>query len=188
MSAIGEPNEMGSVDNAGGIAKGDPMKKGENKGSEELEEYDDYYNDLEACDNGNRRACRNAEFRQHLYEDMLVGGERNLTVTMHMLRRGRRRKRRANGIEIWRSLQMKMKCVTRRPTKGRGTHSLNCLRFMEKKDWNVLKGNFKNNGKMCNIVVSRQENTTLHVEKLQKGVQDMQRILKRNVSSHFLSH
>jgi hypothetical protein len=38
MSAIGEPNEMGSVDNDRGIAKGDPMKKGENKGSEELEE------------------------------------------------------------------------------------------------------------------------------------------------------
>jgi hypothetical protein len=71
-----------------------------------------------------------------------------------------------------------MKCITRRPTKGRGTHSLNCLRLTEKKDWNVLKGKFKNNRKMCNIVVSRQENTTLHVEKLQKGVHDMQRILK----------
>jgi hypothetical protein len=51
---------------------------------------------------------------------------------------------------------MKMTCVTSRPTKGRGTHSLNCLRLMEKKDWNVLKRKFKNNGKMCNIVVSRQ--------------------------------
>jgi hypothetical protein len=60
MSAKGEPNNMGSVDNDGGIAKGDPMKKGENEGSEELEEYDDYYDDLEACDDGNRRAHRNA--------------------------------------------------------------------------------------------------------------------------------
>jgi hypothetical protein len=31
MSAKGEPNNMGSVDNYGGIAKGDPMKKGENE-------------------------------------------------------------------------------------------------------------------------------------------------------------
>jgi hypothetical protein len=76
MSAIGEPNEMGSVDNDGGIAKGDPMKKSENEGSEELEEYDDYYDDLEACDDGNRRACRNAKFRQQLYEDMLVEKEK----------------------------------------------------------------------------------------------------------------
>jgi hypothetical protein len=66
MSAIGEPHKMGSVHNDGGIAKGDPMKKDENEGSEELEEYDDYYDDLEACDDGNRRACRNAEFRQQL--------------------------------------------------------------------------------------------------------------------------
>jgi hypothetical protein len=72
MSAKVEPNNMGSVDNDGGIAKGYPMKKGENEGSAELEEYDDYYDDLEACDDGNRRAHRNAEFRQQLYEDMLV--------------------------------------------------------------------------------------------------------------------
>jgi hypothetical protein len=71
MSAKAEPNNMGSVHNDGGIAKGDPMKKGENKGSEE-EEYGDYYDDLEACDDGNRRAHHNAEFRQQLYEDMLV--------------------------------------------------------------------------------------------------------------------
>jgi hypothetical protein len=38
MSAKPEPNNMGCVDNDGGIAKGDPMKKGENEGSEELEE------------------------------------------------------------------------------------------------------------------------------------------------------
>jgi hypothetical protein len=151
-SAMGEPDKMGSVENDGGIAKGDPMKKGENEGLEELEEYDDYCDDLEACDDGNRRCWWKTK--------------RNLTVTMHMLRRGRRRKRRANGIKIWRSLQMKMKCVTRRPTKGRGRHSLNCIRLMEKEDWNVLKGSFKNNGKVCNILVSRQEETTLHVEKL----------------------
>jgi hypothetical protein len=71
-SGLGEPKEMGSVDSDGGIAKGDPMKKGENEGSEELEEYGDYYDDLEACDDGKRRACRNAEFCQQLYEDMLV--------------------------------------------------------------------------------------------------------------------
>jgi hypothetical protein len=34
MSAKTEPNNMGSVHNDGGIAKGDPMKKGENEGSE----------------------------------------------------------------------------------------------------------------------------------------------------------
>jgi hypothetical protein len=56
-----------------------------------------------------------------------------------MLRRGRRQKSRENGINIWRSLQMKMKCVTRRATKGCGTHILNCIRLMEKKDWNMLK-------------------------------------------------
>jgi hypothetical protein len=60
MSAIGEPKEMGSVDNDGGMAKGDPTKKCENEGSEELEEYNNYYDDLEACNDGNRRACRNA--------------------------------------------------------------------------------------------------------------------------------
>jgi hypothetical protein len=48
------------------------MKKGENEGAEELEEYDDYYDDLEACDDGNRRAHRNAEFRKQLYQDMRV--------------------------------------------------------------------------------------------------------------------
>jgi hypothetical protein len=72
MSAIGEANEMGSVDNDGEIAKDDKMKKGKNEGSEELEDYDNYYHDLEACDDGNRRACHNAEFRQQFYEDMLV--------------------------------------------------------------------------------------------------------------------
>jgi hypothetical protein len=71
MSAKTEPNNMGSVHNDDGIAKGDPMMKGENEGSEE-EVYDDYYDDLEACDDDNRRAHRNAEFRQQLYEDMLV--------------------------------------------------------------------------------------------------------------------
>jgi hypothetical protein len=35
MSAKTEPNKMGSVHNDGGIVKGDPMKKGENDGSEE---------------------------------------------------------------------------------------------------------------------------------------------------------
>jgi hypothetical protein len=185
MSAIGEPKEMGSVDNDGGIAKGDPMKKGENEWLEELEEYDDYYDDLEACDHGNRRACRNAEFRQQLYEDMLVEKEKECDHHNAHVAAGKKAEKEG---KFWISLQMKMKCVTRRPRKGRGTHSLNCLRLMEKKDWNVLKGNFKNNGKMCNIVVSRQENTTVHVEKLQKGVQDMQRILKRNLSIHFLRH
>jgi hypothetical protein len=48
------------------------MKKGENEGAEELEEYDDYCDDLEACDDGNRRAHRNAEFRKQLYQDMRV--------------------------------------------------------------------------------------------------------------------
>jgi hypothetical protein len=67
---------MGSVDNGGGIAKGDPMKKGKKEGSEELEKYDDYYDDLEACNDGNRRACRNSESRQQLYEDMLVEKEK----------------------------------------------------------------------------------------------------------------
>jgi hypothetical protein len=43
-------------------------------------------------------------------------------------------------------------------------------------DWNVPKEKFKNNGKMYNIIVSRQEKRTLHVEKLRKGVQDMQGI------------
>jgi hypothetical protein len=32
MSAKTEPNNMGYVDNDGGIAKSDPMKKGENEG------------------------------------------------------------------------------------------------------------------------------------------------------------
>jgi hypothetical protein len=36
MSGLGEPKEMGSVDNYGGIAKGDPMKKGDNEGLEEI--------------------------------------------------------------------------------------------------------------------------------------------------------
>jgi hypothetical protein len=58
----------------------------------------------------------------------------------------------------------------------------------EKKVWSVLKEKFKNNGKICNTVASRQEKHTLHVEKFQKGVQDMQRILKRNLNSHFLKH
>jgi hypothetical protein len=75
MSAIGEANEMGSVDNNGEITKDDTMKKGKNKGSKELEEYDDYYEDLEACDDGNRRACRNAEFCQQMFEDTLLEGK-----------------------------------------------------------------------------------------------------------------
>jgi hypothetical protein len=72
MSPIGEANEMGYVDNDGEITKDDKMKKSKSEGSEELEDYDDYYYDLESCDDGNRRACRNAEFRQQLYKDMLV--------------------------------------------------------------------------------------------------------------------
>jgi hypothetical protein len=51
---------------------------------------------------GNRRAQRNSEFRQQLYKYMMVEKKDFLTVTMHMLQRGRRQKRRENGIEIWR--------------------------------------------------------------------------------------
>jgi hypothetical protein len=72
MSEIGEANKKGSVDNDGEIANKNTANKGKNDGSEELEHYDYYYDDLEACDDGNRRAHLNAEFRQQLYEDMMV--------------------------------------------------------------------------------------------------------------------
>jgi hypothetical protein len=76
MSEIGEENKKVSVDNNGKIAKEDTTNKGKKDGSKELDDYDDYYNDLEACDDGNRRAHRNAEFRQELYDDMLVEEKR----------------------------------------------------------------------------------------------------------------
>jgi hypothetical protein len=60
MSEIGEANKKGSVDNDGEIVNENTVKKGKNYGSEELEHYNDYYDDLEACDDGNRRAHRNA--------------------------------------------------------------------------------------------------------------------------------
>jgi hypothetical protein len=72
MSAFGEENKKVSVDSNGKIANEDTMNKGKKDGSEELDDYDDYYDDLEACDDGNRRAHRNDEFRQELYDDMLV--------------------------------------------------------------------------------------------------------------------
>jgi hypothetical protein len=102
MSSIGEENKKVYVDNNGEIANEDTMNKGIKDGSEECDDYDDYYDDLEACDDGNRRAHRNAEFLHKLYKDMLVEEKNFLTVTMHMLQRGRRRKRRENGINIWR--------------------------------------------------------------------------------------
>jgi hypothetical protein len=40
------------------------------------DDYDDYYDDLEACDDGKRRAHCNAKFRQQLYLDMLVEEKR----------------------------------------------------------------------------------------------------------------
>jgi hypothetical protein len=46
-----------------------------------------------------------------------------------------------------------------------------------KRKMEVAKMHLKWNGKMCNIIVKLQGNTILHVEKLQNGVQDMQRIL-----------
>jgi hypothetical protein len=100
MSEIGEANKKGSVENDGEIGNKNTVNKGKNDGLDKLEHYDDYYDDLEACDDGNRRAHRNAEFRQQLYENMLVEDFIFLTVTMHMLQRGRRLKRRENGIEI----------------------------------------------------------------------------------------
>jgi alpha-glucuronidase len=72
MSAIGEANKKGSVDNNGEIANENTVNKGKNNRSEELEPYDDYYDNLEACDDGNIRVHRNAEFCHQLYEDMLV--------------------------------------------------------------------------------------------------------------------
>jgi hypothetical protein len=101
MSAKTESNNMGSVHNNGGISKGDPMMKGENEGSEE-EEYDDYYDDLEACDDDNRRDHRNAEFRQQLYEDMLVEEKKEFGRYNAHVAEGKKAKRRANGIETWR--------------------------------------------------------------------------------------
>jgi hypothetical protein len=72
MSAIGEENKKGYVENNGKIANEDTMNKGKKDGSKKLDDYDDYYDDLDACGDGNRRAHRNAEFRQALYDDMLV--------------------------------------------------------------------------------------------------------------------
>jgi hypothetical protein len=40
------------------------------------DDYDDYYDDLEAYDDGKIRAHRNAKFRQQLYLDMLVEEKR----------------------------------------------------------------------------------------------------------------
>jgi hypothetical protein len=48
------------------------MNKGMVDGSEECDDYDDYYDDLESCDDGNRRAHRNAKVREQLYLDMRV--------------------------------------------------------------------------------------------------------------------
>jgi hypothetical protein len=52
----------------------------------------------------------------------------------------------------------------------------------------VAKRHLKRNGKMCNIVVKPQGNTILQVEKLQKGVQDMQRILKKYIVKDVLKN
>jgi hypothetical protein len=48
------------------------MNKGIVDGSVECDDYNDYYDDLGACNDGNRRAHRNAEFHQQLYIDKLV--------------------------------------------------------------------------------------------------------------------
>jgi hypothetical protein len=39
---------------------------------------------------------------------------------------------------------------------------------------------------VCNIIVKHKGNTILHVEKLQKGVQGMQKILKKNIGREVL--
>jgi hypothetical protein len=85
MSAIGEETKKVlanegkqeiSVNNNREITNEDTINKGIADGSKECNDYDDYYDDLEACDDGNRRAHRNSEFRQQLYLDMLVEEKR----------------------------------------------------------------------------------------------------------------
>jgi hypothetical protein len=55
-------NKKVPVDNNGKIANKDTMNKGKKDGSEELNDYDDYYDDPEACDDGRKRLfdCHNA--------------------------------------------------------------------------------------------------------------------------------
>jgi hypothetical protein len=177
MTAKTEPHNMGSVHNDGGIAKGDPMMKGKNEGSEE-EEYDDYYGDLEACDDDNRRAHCNAEFRQQLYADMLVEEKNEFDRYNAHVAAGKKAKKKGKWNRDLEIIADEDEERHKSANKMAWFAQLDCLRGMEKKieDWNVLKRNFKNNGKMYNIVVSLQEKRTLLVEKLRKGVQDMQRI------------
>jgi hypothetical protein len=52
------------------------MNKGIVDGLEECDDYDDYYGNLQACNDGRRMAHRNAEFHQKLYLDMLVEEKR----------------------------------------------------------------------------------------------------------------
>jgi hypothetical protein len=157
MSAKTEPNNMGSVHNDGGIAKGDPMMKGENEGSEE-----------EACDDDNRRAHRNAEFRQQLYEDMLVEEKKEFDRYNAHVAAGQK----ANKEGKWnRDLE-----IIADEDEARHKKAIKMAWFsqLELSTWDGekerrlerAKKEIQEQWKMYNIVVSRQEKRTLHVEKL----------------------
>jgi hypothetical protein len=162
MSAIGEVNKKGSVDNDGEIANENTVNKGINDGSGELEDYDDYYDDLDACDDGNRRAHRNAEFRQQLYEDMLVEDCFFYRHNAHVAA-GKKAKKEGK----WnRDLEIIADEDEERHKEAHKRAWKTQLELYDgKQKLEVVKRPLKRNGKMCNIVAKPQGNTIFHVER-----------------------